>query len=64
MAKRKQTTSTPKIEEVADLEAEAIGASGLTLEAGLVFATFLGLLAGVVVAQKALAKYFDMSFIF
>ena len=48
-----------RMEEVTDLQAEAPASSGLTLEAGLIFATFLALLVGLIFGQMCLSKYFD-----
>ena len=56
MARR--TAAAARMEEVTDLEAEPVQASGLTLEAGLIFTTFLALLVGMILAQICLKEYF------
>lgn len=57
MAKR-PTRKSQQMVEVSDLESEPAQSSGLNLEAGLIFATFLGLIVGCVMAQMCLSKYF------
>jgi hypothetical protein len=47
------------MEEVTDLQAESPGSSGLTLEAGVIFATFMALLVAIILAQMCMGKYFD-----
>jgi hypothetical protein len=56
----RKTTAPARMEEVEDLEAGPVTPSGLNLEAGLIFVTFLVLLVGLVVAQVALKKYFGV----
>ncbi len=58
MARR--SSQPAKLEEVTDLEAEGMQTSGLNLEAGIVFTTFMALLAGLIVAQMCLDKYFQI----
>ena len=56
---RKGGRKAAALEEVTDLESEPASGAGHTLETGLIFVTFLGLLTGIIVAQMALDKYFD-----
>ena len=56
MAKR---TTVATMEEVTDLEPQATPQPGLDFEGGLIFITFLALLAGIVIGQLVLKHYFQ-----
>jgi len=58
MAKRR-TQPAAKMEEVTDLQADSGPSKGHTLETGIIFATFVSVVVGLILAQYALAKYFD-----